>query len=118
MPILRCQMCGGILTQSAAKGLYICADCRTPQTIAHYDDEDRMRIYQRVNHYRNNGEYERAAGLLNKLLDEDTQDAYAYWLLVLCEYGVEYVEDEKTGNKLPTLNRMRPTSIYADENLK
>lgn len=53
-----------------------------------------------------------------KILNEDGTDAEAYWSLVLCRYGIEYVEDPATHKRVPTINRTQYTSIYADENYK
>lgn len=38
--------------------------------------------------------------------------------LVLCRYGIEYVEDATSRKRIPTVNRAQFTSIFADENYK
>ncbi|MBO4485039.1 MAG: hypothetical protein J5738_06590 [Lachnospiraceae bacterium] len=52
------------------------------------------------------------------ILDEDPTDAEAYWSLVLCRYGIEYVEDPSSHRRIPTINRTQFTSIFADEDYK
>ena len=49
---------------------------------------------------------------------EDAADAEAYWSLVLCRYGVEYVEDPATHARIPTINRTQFTSVFDDENYR
>ena len=68
--------------------------------------------------FRRANEFDKAAGLFEQILNEDGTDAEAYWSLVLCRYGVEYVEDPKTHRRAPTVNRAQFTSIFDDEDYK
>lgn len=52
------------------------------------------------------------------ILNEDSTDAEAYWSLVLCRYGIEYVEDPATHKRVPTVNRAQFTSVFDDDNYK
>ena len=45
-------------------------------------------------------------------------DAEAYWSLVLCRYGIEYVEDPLSHRRVPTVHRAQFTSIFDDDNYK
>ena len=56
--------------------------------------------------------------IYEQILNEDTGDAEAYWSLVLCKYGIEYVDDPATHKKVPTVNRAQFTSVFADEDYK
>jgi hypothetical protein len=56
--------------------------------------------------------------IYEQILNEDSTDAESYWSLVLCRYGIEYVEDPETHKHIPTVNRAQYTSIFADENYK
>ena len=51
-------------------------------------------------------------------LINDERYAEAYWSLVLCRYGIEYVEDPASHKRVPTVNRAQFTSIYDDDNYK
>ena len=62
--------------------------------------------------------FDKAAGIYEQILNEDTSDAEAYWSLVLCRYGIEYVEDPATRRRVPTVNRAQFTSIFDDDNYK
>ena len=46
------------------------------------------------------------------------QEAEAYWGLVLCKYGIEYVDDPATGKKVPTCHRSSFESIMEDPNFE
>lgn len=45
---------------------------------------------------------------------EFPEEAEAYWGLVLCRYGIEYVDDPATGKKVPTCHRSSFDSILED----
>lgn len=57
-------------------------------------------------------------GIYEQILNENSEDAEAYWSLVLCKYGIEYVEDPKTHKRVPTVNRAQFTSVTTDEDYK
>ena len=95
-----------------------CEYCGTQQTLPKLDDERRANLYDRANHFRRNNEFDKAMGIYEKILNEDNTDAEAYWSLVLCRYGIEYVEDPASHKRVPTVNRAQFTSIYDDDNYK
>ena len=45
-------------------------------------------------------------------------EAEAYWGLVLCKYGNEYVDDPATGKKIPTCHRSSYDSVMDDSNFE
>lgn len=61
-------------------------------------------------------EFDKAAGVYDTIVSEFHCEAEAYWGLVLCKYGIEYVDDPKTGKKIPTCHRTQFASIYRDVN--
>ena len=117
MTIFKCKMCGGSL-EINNETVATCEYCGTMQTIPRLTDDKRSNLYDRANHFRRNNEYDKATGIYEQILAEDTSDSEAYWSLVLCKYGIEYVEDPKTHKRMPTVNRVQLTSILDDENYK
>ena len=118
MAIFKCKMCGGTIEFEPGSTVGICDSCGTKQTLPHLDDDRRANLYDRANHFRRNNEFDKAAGIYEQILNEDTADAEAYWSLVLCRYGIEYVEDPKTRRRVPTVNRAQFTSFFDDDNYK
>lgn len=118
MAIFRCKMCGGTLEVGDDDSVAVCEYCGTKQTLPKLDDEKRMNLYDRANHFRRNNEYDRAMNIYEQILNEDKEDAEAYWSLVLCRYGIEYVEDPETHKRIPTVNRTQFASIYTDQDYK
>jgi tetratricopeptide (TPR) repeat protein len=111
-------MCGGELGFEQGVSIATCQYCGTQQTLPKLDDEKRANLYDRANHFRRNNEYDKAAGIYETILNEDSKDAEAYWSLALCKYGVEYVEDPGSRKRIPTCNRTQLLSILADEDYK
>lgn len=115
MALFRCKMCGGDLEVSATDTICTCEYCGTEQTVPKLDTEKKANLYDRANHFRRNNEFDRAMGIYEQILTEDSSDAEAYWSLVLCRYGIEYVEDPTTHKRVPTVHRTQHTSIFEDK---
>lgn len=118
MSIFKCKMCGGTLEIMQNESVAVCEYCGTKQTIPKLDDNKRENLYDRANHFRRNNEYDKAMGIYEQILNEDNSDAEAYWSLVLCRYGIEYVEEPSTHKRVPTINRAQFTSIFDDADYK
>jgi tetratricopeptide (TPR) repeat protein len=112
-----CKMCGGKLKIQPGKKTAVCEYCGTLQTIPNLDSK-KENLYDRANHYRRNNDYDRALLMYEQILAEDKTDAEAYWSIILCRYGIEYVEDPATHKRIPTIHRAQYTSVLADEDFK
>ena len=118
MAIFKCKMCGGTIEFEPGATVGTCNYCGTKQTLPRLDDDKKANLYDRANHFRRNNEFDKAMGIYEQILNEDSTDAEAYWSLVLCRYGIEYVEDPATHRRIPTVNRAQFTSVLADEDYK
>lgn len=118
MALFKCKMCGGTLEINNNESVATCEYCGTQQTLPKLDDDKRANMYDRANHFRRNNEFDKAMGIYEQILNEDNTDAEAYWSLVLCRYGIEYVEDPSSHKRIPTVNRAQFTSIFDDDNYK
>jgi len=111
-------MCGGTIEFNPGDTVGICDSCGTKQTLPRLDDDRKANLYDRANHFRRNNEFDKAMGIYEQILNEDPDDAEAYWSLVLCRYGIEYVEDPATHKRVPTVNRAQFTSVFDDDNYR
>ena len=118
MSVLKCKMCGGTLEISSDQTTAVCEYCGTKQTLPRLDSERLVNLYDRASHFRRNNEFDKAMSIYELILNEDGTDAEAYWSLVLCRYGIEYVEDPATHRRVPTVNRAQYTSVFDDDNYK
>lgn len=116
--VFKCKMCDATLTFQPEDSVAVCEYCGTTQTIPKYTDERVTNLYTRAEHYRKNNEYDKAQALYEQILDENPEDADSYWSVVLCKYGVEYVEEAGSKKRVPTVNRTQYTSIFDDVNYK
>ena len=118
MATLKCKMCGGDLELTPDVTVAECPYCGTKQTVPNADNEKKMTLFSRANRLRFNNEFDKAAGVYETIIGEFPEEAEAYWGLVLCKYGIEYVDDPATAKKIPTCHRSSFDSVMEDENLE
>ena len=114
MAIYKCKMCGGSLEVSGESSVATCEYCGSVQTLPKKNDEVITNLFNRANNLRIKCEFDKAADVYEKILNEDNNDSEAHWGLVLCKYGIEYVEDPKTYKRIPTCHRTQYESILTD----
>ena len=114
MAVLKCKMCGGSLDISEGMTVCECEYCGTVQTIPQIDDEKKITLFTRANRLRAACEFDKAAGVYENIVSDFPEEAEAYWGLVLCKFGIEYVDDPATGKKIPTCHRSSFESIMDD----
>ncbi len=117
MAVINCKMCGGDLRIIPGENIAICEYCGTKQTVPTVDNEKKLTLYNRANRLRLRGEFDTAAGVYEAIVADFPKEAEAYWGLVLCSYGIEYVDDPLTGKKIPTCHRSSFDSILSDTNV-
>ena len=118
MSTFKCKMCGGTLEIQNGSTVAECEYCGAKQTLPKLGDEKRVNLYDRANHFRRSNEFDKASAIYEQILNEDNTDSEAYWSLVLCRYGIEYVEDPLSHRRVPTVHRAQFTSIFDDDNYK
>ena len=112
----KCKICGGNLNIKQGERVTICEYCGVQQTIPSFIEPKIQEIYNRANNYLMHNEFDKAENLYNQILFENKEDADAYWNILMCHYGVTYVQDPKSGNYIPTCNRTLFMPIFKDEN--
>ena len=118
MATLKCKMCGGDLNVEEGATVCECEYCGTKQTVPKLDDEKKMKLFERANRLRAACEFDKAAGVYESLVADFDQEAEAYWGLILCKFGIEYVDDPATGDKIPTCHRSSFDSLMDDPNFE
>ncbi len=111
-------MCGGNLEITEGMTVCECEYCGSKQTVPNADDEKKMKMYERANKLRFNCDFDKAAGIYENIVNEFSDEAEAYWGLVLCTYGIEYVDDPASGKKIPTCHRSSFDSVMFDDNFE
>ena len=109
---LQCKMCGSELLADEDAKVVICDFCGTEQTVPLADDTHKINLFNEANDCRRNNRFDEAKGIYQHIVQEYPEESEARWCLLLCEYGIEYVDDAKTGKKVPTCHRTMRTSIF------
>ena len=116
--MFKCKMCGGDLVLVEGNPLAECEYCGSLQTVPSADNEKKLAMFGRAGRLLRGCEFDKAAGVYESIVSEFPEEAEAYWGLVLCKYGIEYVDDPATKKKIPTCHRSSFDSILDDDNLE
>jgi len=114
MAILKCKMCGGDIKVTADQNFGTCESCGTTSTIPKSTDDQKANLFNRANHFRRMNDFDKATAAYESILNVDSSDSEAYWGLVLSKYGIEYVEDPVSHERIPTCHRVQKESILMD----
>ena len=118
MAVIKCKMCGGDLNISEGSSVVECEYCGSRQTIPSADNEKKMTLFARAGRLLRGCEFDKASGVFESIVADFPEEAEAYWGLVLCRYGIEYVDDPATGKKVPTCHRSSFDSVLDDPNFE
>ena len=114
MAIFKCKMCGGDLEVLDGVTVCECEYCGTKQTVSATKDEVITNLYNRANNLRLKCEFDKAEAIYDKIVEKDDSESEAHWGIVLCKYGIEYVDDPATATKIPTCHRTLFEAIRTD----
>ena len=114
MALCKCKMCGGDLEVTDGISVAECIYCGTQQTLPKANDEVVQNLFNRANNLRLRCEFDKAEQIYEKILQEDDTESEAHWGIVLCKYGIEYVEDPKTYKRIPTCHRTSYDAVTTD----
>ena len=118
MAVFKCKMCGGNLDIVEGMTVCECEYCGSIQTVPQLDDEKKINLFSRANRLRYACEFDKASGVYETIIADFPEEAEAYWGLLLCKYGIEYVDDPGTGKKVPTCHRSSFDSIMEDQDFE
>ena len=118
MAIFRCKSCSGELDVQEGQSVVECEYCGNKQTLPKTADSDIQELFNRANFLRQKCEFDKAEKLYEKILEKNPEEAEAYWGIVLCSFGIEYVKDPGTERRIPTCHRVSYDSVVADDNYK
>lgn len=118
MVVLKCKMCGGNLEIDSQNTVCTCTFCGTQQTVPKVDNEKKIKLFERANKLRYQCEFDKAYTVYESIIEDFPNEAEAYWGLLLCKYGIEYVDDSKTGKKIPTCHRSSFDSVLDEESFE
>ena len=118
MATYKCKMCGGNLELAEGVSVCECEYCGSRQTVPSADNEKKITLFTRAGRLLRNCEFDKAAGVFESIVADFPLEAEAYWGLILCKYGIEYVDDPASGKKVPTCHRSSFESVLDDSNFE
>jgi len=116
MAVLKCKMCGGDIEALTGQTYGTCNHCGTTSTLPKAADEQIANLFNRANHFRRLNEFDKAISTYENVLNTDMTSSEAHWGLVLSKYGIEYVEDPVSHERIPTCHRVQNDSLLVDAN--
>ena len=114
MAAIQCKICGGFIELTGGQALTECRYCGNQVTLPQVTDENHAAAFNRGNHFRRIGEFDKALAVYERIIQEDEGNAEAHWCSALCRFGIEYVKDPTTGEYLPTCHRASYDSFLED----
>jgi len=118
MAVINCKICGSPLPLIPNVTVVECEYCGREQTIPSMDNEKKLTLFARAERLRTACEFDKAAGVFETIVADFPEEAEAYWGLVLCKYGIEYVDDPATGGRVPTCHRSSFQSVLDDSDFE
>ncbi|MDE6425181.1 MAG: toll/interleukin-1 receptor domain-containing protein [Ruminococcus sp.] len=127
--VFNCKMCGANLNVKSGMRICKCDYCDSVQTIPDLSSEKKLQLFNKANALRFACDFDRAGDVYRDIIEDFPEEAEAYWGLCLCKYGIEYVVDPETQNRVPTCHRtsfekiqdipeFRKVLEYSDINLR
>ena len=127
--VFNCKMCGANLDVKSGMRICKCDYCDSVQTIPDLSSEKKLQLFNKANALRFACDFDRAGDVYRDIVTDFPEEAEAYWGLCLCKYGIEYVVDPETQNRVPTCHRtsferiqdipeFRKVLEYSDVNLR
>ncbi len=114
----QCKCCGAPLDIKPNIKICKCTYCEVTQTIPLLDYDEKAVLWERADNLRRSGEYDRAADVYDQLVELDDQEPDVFWSKMLCRYGVEYVEENGSNKRIPTINRIQYQPVIDDEDYR
>lgn len=116
--VFKCKMCGGDIEVIQGTNVGKCLYCKSTMTLPNIDNEKILNLYNRANNLRLSNDFDKAYAVYEMILELNEDEIEAHWGLILCKYGVEYVDDPKTKKKIITCHRTRYESVLTDPDYK
>ena len=114
MATFKCKICGGNIEVGETTTFATCEYCGITSTLPKVNDDRQVNLFNRANNLRRQNDFDKAAAAYENILSLGDSSAEAHWGMVLSRYGIEYVEDPVTKERIPTCHRVQSEPILKD----
>ena len=114
---LVCKTCGREFLMPEGVALWPCPGCGTNHSRPRAADKA-LADLRRAHQQRCDCDFVSAAANYQRVLNVHPDEAEALWGLALCKYGVEFVQDEKTGRHLPVIHFLNRRPFTEDPDVR
>lgn len=109
-------MCGGVLTIKPGETVCECEFCGMLQTVPSDNAERKNTQLARANDLRFSRDFDKASMAYECVISDFPNEPEAYWGLVLCEYGIEYIGEKDAENKILVCHKASYESVFDNAN--
>lgn len=117
MAVFRCRMCGGKIEILSNETVVTCPYCNSQQSVPNLSEEKKTKLFRDATDAFLEHDFQKASIFYQIISSEYPNEAEAYWGMVLCKFGIEYVDDPD-GKKVITCHQICYESIFNDPNYK
>ena len=118
MGLYTCKNCGEDIEIENGQKTVVCDFCGMEQTLPKLDDPKKLELLLEANDRRIRCRFDVAKKMYEQIIQQYPDDNEAYWCKLLCEFGIEYVEDSLTEKNVPTCHRTVTESIFDNADYK
>lgn len=115
MANIRCRRCGGQNAINGQNSIIHCEYCGEMISVPYFQNDREQVMFERANSCLKRCAFDEALENFQNIKDNYPDEPEAYWGILLCRYGIEYVDDPyEKGKKVPTCHRTQYESILND----
>jgi len=116
--VLICKSCGKHIEIEEGVTVCECKNCGITQTVPKVYDSTEMILFHDANTLLFNCKFDKASKEFERIISDYSDEAEAYWGLILCKYGIEYIDDPVTTKKILTCRRSSFENVMDDPNFE
>lgn len=115
----KCKNCGGnLIPEPGVEGRGRCDSCFCVSIIPSITDEQRTDRHNRGIDFRRARKFDDALQEFSCIVRDNPRDAQAHWDMMLSRYGINYEKDYRSGEYIPTCDRLSQVPVYDDPDYK
>jgi len=115
--VMKCSSCRNVVIFAEGSNIALCEHCGVPNERPKSRDSE-LALLKYANERLSLGEFEKADEAYRKVLQRNLDEHEARWGLLLCKYGVQYVEDVRENCFVPTCRKSLNTSFLAETDFR